>query len=54
MNDALQKVSALSFWQGPVTPQALGGGITNQNFTVEDGGETYVVRLGGDIPRLSG
>ena len=27
----------------------LAGGITNQNFTVEDGGGRYVVRVGSDI-----
>jgi thiamine kinase-like enzyme len=28
----------------------LGGGITNQNFTVDDAGARWVVRVGGDIP----
>ena len=31
-------------------PQPLGGGITNLNFVVVDGGERYVVRIGEDIP----
>ncbi len=30
-------------------PQPLAGGITNQNFTVEDHGRRYVVRVGSDI-----
>jgi len=50
-NDALKKVAALSFWGGTVAPEPLGGGITNQNFTVVDGTQKYVVRVGGDIPR---
>ncbi len=37
---------------GPVrsSPRPLAGGITNLNFTVEDAGRRYVVRIGGDIP----
>ena len=30
-------------------PQPLAGGITNQNFTIEDRGRRYVVRVGDDI-----
>ncbi len=40
----------LSCWTGPVDPQPLSGGITNVNFVVADGGEKFVVRVGGDIP----
>ncbi len=47
---ARDKVLGLSCWTGPVEPQPLSGGITNVNFVVEDGGETFVVRVGGDIP----
>ena len=43
-------VEGLSFWKGKVDPQPLSGGITNVNFTVEDAGEKFVVRVGGDIP----
>lgn len=50
MTDAWTKASRLSFWSGPVDPQPLGGGITNVNFVVEDGGRKYVVRVGNDIP----
>jgi thiamine kinase-like enzyme len=50
MDPNAAKVAALPCWREPVTPQELGGGITNFNFTVEDGGEKFVVRLGGDIP----
>ena len=43
------RVAALSIWSGPVDPFPLTGGITNQNFTVEDRGRRYVVRVGSDI-----
>ena len=43
-------VRGLPFWQGKVDPQPLTGGITNVNFVVEDAGEKFVVRVGGDIP----
>ena len=33
-----------------MVPEPLGGGITNVNFTVDDAGERYVVRIGEDIP----
>lgn len=43
------RVAALPIWFGPVDPLPLIGGITNQNFTVEDRGRRYVVRVGDDI-----
>lgn len=42
--------ASLSFWSGPVDPQPLPGGLTNTNFVVEDQGQKFVVRIGGDIP----
>ena len=50
MNDALRRVEALGCWSGRVRPEPLGGGITNANFTVEDGGRKFFVRVGSDIP----
>ena len=51
MNEpAISRVRELSCWKGAVDPQPLAGGITNVNFTVEDGGEKFVVRVGGDLP----
>jgi thiamine kinase-like enzyme len=47
--DAATRVAALAIWSGRVDPQPLTGGITNQNFTVEDRGCRYVVRVGSDI-----
>jgi thiamine kinase-like enzyme len=44
------RVAALAIWFGRVDPLPLAGGITNQNFTVEDCGRRYVVRVGNDIP----
>jgi thiamine kinase-like enzyme len=50
INDpAREKAIALSCWKGDVDPQPLSGGITNVNFVVEDAGEKFVVRIGGDI-----
>lgn len=44
------RVAALDIWFGRVDPMPLAGGITNQNFKVEDRGKRYVVRVGSDIP----
>ena len=46
---AAARVAALAIWSGRVDPQPLAGGITNQNFAVEDRGRRYVVRVGSDI-----
>jgi thiamine kinase-like enzyme len=43
------RVAALAIWLGRVDPIPLAGGITNQNFMVEDRGRCYVVRVGNDI-----
>ncbi len=48
--DATARIRALPIWKGPVDPVPVGGGITNTNFRVEDGGRRYFVRLGEDIP----
>ena len=45
-----ERAARLACWKGDVTPQPLGGGITNVNFIVDDAGERYVVRVGEDIP----
>ena len=44
------RVAELAIWFGRVEPLPLAGGITNQNFRVEDRGRRYVVRVGSDIP----
>ncbi len=48
--DAIGKARALSCWHSPIDPQPLGGGITNSNFVVNDGGNKFFVRIGEDIP----
>ncbi|OUR80557.1 choline kinase [Alphaproteobacteria bacterium 46_93_T64] len=50
MSKLLSKVVDLKCWRGKVSAVPLEGGITNQNFVVEDCGEKFVVRLGHDIP----
>ena len=50
MTDPRERAARLSCWKGDVAPEPLRGGITNVNFTVDDAGERYVVRIGEDIP----
>ena len=50
MSDPKERAARLPCWKGEVAPEPLGGGITNINFTVEDAGDRYVVRIGDDIP----
>ena len=50
MTPPVDRIQALPCWRGPVSPEPLGGGITNLNFTVQDGSRRYVVRVGDDIP----
>jgi thiamine kinase-like enzyme len=48
---ARERVKNLSIWRGPVEPERLTGGITNNtNFVVKDAGQRFVVRIGGDMP----
>ena len=44
------RINSLPCWSGRVEPQPVDGGITNFNFTVQDRGEPFLVRLGQDIP----
>lgn len=50
VNDIESQIKSMSFWTGMVSPQRLPGGITNNNFLVQDGGRKYVVRVGDDLP----
>ena len=50
MSDPKERAARLPCWKGEVAPEPLGGGITNINFTVEDAGDRFVVRIGDDIP----
>lgn len=47
---AIQRAAGLSCFDAPTGIEVLGGGITNVNLRVRDGGRSYVVRLGNDIP----
>jgi thiamine kinase-like enzyme len=44
------KVRALPFWKGPISLVPLKGGVSNASFTVRDGADTYVARVGDDYP----
>ena len=46
----LDRIRALSIWQGQIEVTALDGGTTNRNFTVRDAARKAVVRIGADIP----
>ena len=46
---ALERVRKLAFWQGPIAPERVYGGITNINYRVDDAGKSYFVRVGDDI-----
>jgi thiamine kinase-like enzyme len=48
--DARTKAASLAIWGRPVTPEPVGGGITNANFVVDDGARRCFVRIGDDIP----
>ena len=50
MLDAEQIVKDLKCWSDPVQPSRLTGGLSNDNFLVEDLGKKYVVRVNGDVP----
>ena len=40
-----QRLQALDFWEGPITLDALAGGITNHNYLVTAGSRSFVARL---------
>ncbi len=48
--EAERKAAGLTCWRGPVTPEPLGGGISNVNFVVADRGAKFMVRIGDDMP----
>lgn len=50
MNDAAERVKAMSIWSGPVDPLPVSGGLSNVNFCVEDGGAKFFVRICEDSP----
>ncbi len=48
--DAIARAQALPCFECPTQIELLSGGITNVNLRVTDGGCSFVVRLGEDIP----
>jgi thiamine kinase-like enzyme len=50
MTESLQRIADLPIWSGPVSPEPLSGGLSNESYTVEDRGRKLVVRLGKDYP----
>lgn len=48
-SEAARRAAALACWRGRVTPVPLGGGISNFNFLIEDGGARFFVRIGDDF-----
>jgi thiamine kinase-like enzyme len=46
---AERKAASLACWRGRVTPEPVGGGISNHNFLVADGGRRFMVRIGEDF-----
>ena len=48
--ELLDRIKSLSCWSGVVEPIPIEGGITNLNFKVLDGNESFFVRTGIDIP----
>ena len=50
VNQLLDRAGRLSCFRAPDRVELLGGGKTNHNVLVEDGGQAFVVRFGTEIP----
>ena len=48
--NSIELINSISFWKTKITISPVEGGITNQNFLVNDGSRKYFVRIGDDIP----
>ena len=48
--EILYKINSIPVWKGDVDIKKLDGGMTNENFIIEDNQNKYVLRLGNDIP----
>ena len=46
----IELINNIGFWKNKITISPVEGGITNQNFLVNDGSRKYFVRIGDDIP----
>jgi thiamine kinase-like enzyme len=49
-NCNVDRIKSLPLWSGPVEPQVLKGGLSNESYTVRAEGRRYVVRFGHDFP----
>ena len=45
-----EKIQSIPIWKNDILIQNLDGGMTNENFLVQENDKKYVVRLGDDIP----
>ena len=43
-------IQSLPIWKNNITIKTISGGITNQNFLVQEDNKKFIVRLGSDIP----
>jgi len=51
MNKNIEKsIRSIPIWNENIKNQTIDGGLTNQNFLIEENNKKYVVRLGDDIP----
>ncbi|MFJ6326135.1 MULTISPECIES: choline kinase family protein [unclassified Rhizobium] len=50
LQGAVERIESLKIWNGNIDVSPLAGGLTNRNYRVVDGPDTYVVRFGDDIP----
>ena len=50
MTDIETRIRELPLWKGDIAIAPLHGGLSNESFTVADGGEKFVVRFGVDFP----
>ena len=44
------KIESIPIWKNDISIQNLDGGMTNENFLVQENNIKYVVRLGDNIP----
>ena len=49
-NKAETLIRSLPFWKNEIKIKAIKGGLTNQNFLVQENSKKFFVRLGDDIP----
>ena len=48
--NSIELINNIGFWKSEIKISSVEGGITNQNFLVNDGSGKYFVRIGDDIP----